>query len=297
MKTISRFPRWIVLARAGNRGQAAALFLVTAVVLLSLVFSAVYLSHQGVLKTASADRIDSLAISAATWEARGLNLIAALNDGVLQCFRLIRWICAVWAALAVLAATGYGAAIFSAYSNYARRFVRNLWERARDLAGWADKVREATPGLVLAETASLAEKLKVVGALSPCNPEGTHDAEGTLELHLKQGEPMGLADAMLPILTALGSGLGKAVRAILNPIVEGLLGASGEPIRLLVPEDDFDKAQSVRFTGFAEEEGLSLPFVPPAGRRRYVFSSFACPYGGGSTSMTWKSRLFEKEDR
>ena len=34
-------------------------------------------------KVASANSTDAVALSAATWEARGLNIIAALNDGIL----------------------------------------------------------------------------------------------------------------------------------------------------------------------------------------------------------------------
>jgi hypothetical protein len=294
MNAISYFSRQVILSRSGNKGQAAALFLVTAVLVLSLVFSAIYISHQGVLKIASANKIDSVALSAATWEARGLNLIAALNDGVYQCIRLIRWICAIWAVLAVAAATGYGAALFSAYSDYAEEIIRNLWNRATELAEWAEKVKEATPSLVLADAVSLSLKMNVVGMLTPGNPKGAHDGKNTLELHLKKGKPIGLSEALSPILDLLGSGIGDAVKAILNPILAGLLGASQEPIRLLVPEDDFDKRQFVRFSGYRDEDGLDLPFIGPAGRRRYPFSTYACPYGGGSTSMTWQSRLIDK---
>lgn len=296
MNAVSYFPRQVALARLGNRGQAAALFLVTAVLLLSLVFSSVYISHQGILKIASANKVDSIALSAATWEARGLNLIAALNDGVHQCIKLIRWIAAIWAVLAIAAATGYGAALFSAYSDYAEEMIRNVWNRARELAEWADKVKEATPSLVLAETVSLSRKLEVVGLLSPCNPKGRHDAPDTLELHLKKGKAIGLSEALSPILDLLGSDVGDAVKAVLNPILAGLLGASQEPIRLLEPEDDFVERQFIRFSGYRDEKGLDLPFIGQIGRRRYPFTTLAQPYGGGCTAMTWQSRLFKKED-
>ncbi len=296
MNRISLYPRQICQARLGNHGQAVSLFLVTAVLLMSLIYSAVYLSHQGVLKITAINKIDSVAISAATWEARGLNLIAALNEGVYECIRLIRWICAIWAVLAIASATGYGAAIFSAYSDYAEDIIRNVWERATELADWAERVKEMTPSLVLAETAALSAKLGVTGVLTPTNPVGSHDSEGTLELHLKKGKKIGISEALAPILDLLGSGIGGAVKSILNPILAGILGASQEPIRLLIPEDDFDRRQVVRFSGYREAEGLSVPFIGPLGRRRYAFSTTAQPYGGGSTEMTWKSRLFETED-
>lgn len=297
MRSISFFSRQVALAVRGEHGQAIPLFLVTIVLLLSLIYTAVYLSHQGVLMVSSANAIDSVAISAATWESRSLNIIAALNEGVYQCIRLIRWVCAIWAVAALAAATGYGLPFFSAYSDYARGIIRNLWNRARELSEWADRVKEITPSLVVVETVSLSSKLNVAGMLSPTNPGGPHDGADTLELHLKKGEPIGLSEALGPILSILNSGLGKAVKSILNPILAGLLGGSPEPIRLLVPENDFPDRQFVRFGGYRIEEGLDLPFIGTFGRRRYAYASYAQPYGGGTTQMTWKSRLFEKEDR
>ena len=63
MTAISYFSRQAIQSRLGNRGQATALFLVTSVLILSLVFSAIYISHQGVLKIASANcRRSSLSV-------------------------------------------------------------------------------------------------------------------------------------------------------------------------------------------------------------------------------------------
>lgn len=293
MSGLSWFVRQVAFSRSGNRGQATTLFLVTSLVMVSLVYSAAYLSHEGVRRVSSANSIDAIAISAATWEARCLNVIAALNDGVSQCFRLIRWICAVWAALAVAAATGVGIPAFQAYTDYAKVAIRNLWERAREFARWSDRVRAMAPGLVLSETATLCSRLEVVGVLHPSNPRGRHDSESTLELHLERGEPLGLADALAPIL---GVKTGKPARKILNPILAGLLAANPEPIRLLRPEADFGRRQRVRFTGYRTTESVLFPWVGNVGGRRYPFTAWACPYGGGATEMSWKSRLFEPEE-
>ena len=97
---IGYFSRQAVRLRAGYRGQATALFLVVAATLLVVVFASVRLHHVAYARVTTADSVDAIALSAATWEARCLNLIAALNDGAIQCFRVIRWTCAVWAALA-----------------------------------------------------------------------------------------------------------------------------------------------------------------------------------------------------
>src|SRR4030065_150920 len=98
--------------RRGAYGQAALLLLPTLTAILSVVFAAVYVAHLGVEKIASANAVDAIALSAATWEARGLNLIAAFNDGIQQCFRLIRWTWVFWAAMAIAACTGVGLPAF-----------------------------------------------------------------------------------------------------------------------------------------------------------------------------------------
>src|SRR5512143_1171332 len=108
MTMISIFTRRIILLRNGYAGQATLLLLVVVTAILSLVYATVYISHLGAAKVASSNASDAIVLSAATWEARGLNMIAALNDGILQCFRVIRWTCVVWAALAVAACSGAG---------------------------------------------------------------------------------------------------------------------------------------------------------------------------------------------
>ena len=95
MTRIGYFSRQAVRLRSGNPGQATALFLVVAATLLVVVFASIRLHHVAVARVSTADSVDAIALSAATWEARCLNLIAALNDGAIQCFRVIRYTCVV----------------------------------------------------------------------------------------------------------------------------------------------------------------------------------------------------------
>ena len=234
-----------------------------------------------------------------SWEARGLNLIAALNDGVLQCLRVIHAICVVWAGMAALACTGYGIPAFVAYSKYARRLVQSYWRCARQLADWSRTVKKMTPGLVLAETASLAKMLKVAGILAPCNPAGGHDAENTLELHLKEGAPVRVLDAMGPIAQLrkrLGGGKWSGtVASVIDSVIRAVVGAGGESIRLLEPEEDFARRQRVRFSGVYSAAPIPVSFLPWARRERFPEVSSAEPYGGEAAVMTWRSRLVDKE--
>lgn len=301
---IALFSKQAVLLRRGNAGQATVLLLTAAAAILSVAFASVYVSHLGAEKVAAANAVDAVALSAATWEARGLNMIAALNDGILQCLRVIRWTCIVWAALAVTACFGVGIPAFVAYSRRAIKIIRSYWKCARQLAEWSEKVKEATPYLVLAETVSLSKKLSVVGTLLPLDPRGAHDRENTLELHVAKGPPIHLVDALGPIIEVPGK-IGKSrwskkitrrIIGVVDAAIRAIIGAGGEPIRMLVPESDFAKRQKIRFAGFRSSS--PLPIADPAwsAAKRFYSECWAEPHGGGAASMTWRSRLTGKPE-
>jgi hypothetical protein len=299
---IGYFSRQAVQLRAGNRGQATALFLVVATTLLVVVFASIRLHHVAFARVATANSVDAIALSAATWEARCLNLIAALNDGAIQCFRIIRWTCVVWAALAVAAAFWVGIPAFVAYSRQARRLIAGYWDTAHLLVSWSEKIRKAAPYLVLAEVAALAKQRNVPGILFPLNPVGPHDGKNTLELHLAPGPPISLMEAIAPIsgvlnqlkkIRVLNSAM-KAVIALLDTALRGIVGTGNGPIRMLEPESDFTDRQFVRFEGIHTVPDLPIPFLDEQGKRRVFEEATAQPYGGGSAEMTWRSRLTER---
>ncbi|TSA00446.1 MAG: hypothetical protein D4R80_01025 [Deltaproteobacteria bacterium] len=302
MTMIGYFSRQAVQLRAGNRGQATALFLVVAATLLVVVFASIRLHHVAVARVSAANSVDAIALSAATWEARCLNLIAALNDGAIQCFRVIRWTCALWAALAVAAAFGFGAPAFAQYTREARRLIAGYWDTAHLLVSWSEKIRKAAPYLVLGEVAAMSSRRNVAGILFPLNPRGPHDGKNTLELHLAHGAPIHLMDAMAPISGVLNrlkrirflKGATKAVIALLEGALRGIVGTNKGPIRMLEPEKDFTDRQLVRFEGIHTVPDLPIPFLGEQGKRRVLEDATAQPYGGGSAEMTWGSRLIER---
>lgn len=299
---IGYFSRQAVRLRTGNRGQAAALFLVVASTLLVVVFASIRLHHVAVARVTTADSVDAIALSAATWEARCLNLIAALNDGAIQCFRVIRWTCVVWAALAIAAAFGVGAPAFAEYTREARRLISGYWNTAHLLVSWSEKIRKAAPYLVLGEVVALSNRRNVVGILHPLNPSGPHDGKNTLELHLAPGAPIYLMDAIAPISGVLSrlkrirllKSVTKAVIALLDTALRGIVGTDRGPIRMLEPEKDFPDRQFVRFQGIRTVPDLPIPFLDERGKRRVLEEATAQPYGGGSAEMTWRSRLTER---
>ncbi len=299
---IGYFSRQVTQLRAGNRGQAAVLFLVVAATLLVVVFASIRLHHVAVARVTTSDSVDAIALSAATWEARCLNLIAALNDGAIQCFRVIRYTCVVWAALAVAAAFGYGAPAFAEYTREARRLIAGYWNTAAMLVSWSEKIRKAAPYLVLGEVASLSGKRNVQGILFPLNPHGAHDGRNTLELHLRPGEPVTVLDAIAPVSNVLNrlkrarvlESAAKGVIALLDAALRGIIGGAKGPIRMLEPEKDFPDRQFVRFEGWHTVSDLPIPFLGEQGKRRVFESASARPYGGGPAEMTWKSRLIDR---
>jgi hypothetical protein len=299
---IGYFSRQTVRLRAGEPGQATALFLVVAASVLVVVFASIRLHHVAVARVSTADSVDAIALSAATWEARCLNLIAALNDGAIQCLRVIRWTCAVWAALAVAAAFGVGAPAFAEYTREARRLINGYWDTAHLLVSWTEKIRKAAPYLVLGEVAALSSRRNVAGILFPPNPRGPHDGKNTLELHLAPGAPIPITDAVAPIrgvlerlkkIRFLKSAM-KAVIALLDTALRGIVGTRKGPLRMLEPETDFADRQFVQFEGIHAVPSLPIPFLEEAGKRRVRDTATAQPYGGGSAEMSWKSRLTER---
>jgi len=299
---IGYFSRQSTRLRAGNRGQATALFLVVAATLLAVIFASIRLHHVAVARVSTSDSVDAIALSAATWEARCLNLIAALNDGAIQCFRVIRWTCVLWAALAVAAAFGFGAPAFTEYTREARKRIAGYWDTAHLLVSWSEKIRKAAPYLVLGEVAALSSRRNVAGILFPWNPRGPHDGKNTLELHLAPGAPISLTDAIAPIngvLTRLKririlKSATKKVIALLDTALRGIVGTGKGPIRMLEPEIDFPDRQFVRFEGIHTIPDLPVPFLHERGKRRVLEEATAQPYGGGSAEMTWRSRLIDR---
>ncbi len=302
---IGFFTRQVLESRRGNRGQATVLFLVIAATLLALVFASVRLQNLQVARVGCANAVDAIALSAATWEARSLNMIAALNDGISQCVRAIRWISVVWAALAVAAAFGPGLPAFIRYSREAQQRISALWETAHRLASWSERIKNTAPYLVLGEVAALSRKRNVTGILTPMNPRGPHDGNETLELHLEHAPPLHLSEAVLPVSGALNrvkrirllKGPAKAVASLLEAAL-GRLDRSGKgPIRMLVPEKDFRERQFVRYTGYQPVPDLPIPFPGEKTNPHVSAEAQAEPYGGGPVEMTWRSRLTERSTR
>ena len=300
------FSRQAIHIRNGNTGQAMVLFLVVVCTVMTLLFASIAIHNMSAAKVAAANAVDAMALNAATWEARCLNIIAALNEGISNCITLIRVTVVVWAASAITVAFGgLGFPIFVEATKYAREVISNCWSTARMLASWSENIQKMAPYLVLGETVALAIKLEVVGILHPYDPGGPHDGENTLELHLEQSPPMYLIDLFGPISDVirkinrywfLNSNM-KNVKNMANSAINFLLTGNREPIYMLIPEKDFNDRQFVKFVGGREHRPLPIPFLGNNETERLFDEAQAEPYGGDALSMTWKSRLTKREEK
>jgi hypothetical protein len=144
----------------------------------------------------------------------------------------------------------------------------------------------------------------VTGILTPVDPRGPHDGKNTLELHLKQGPPLLLVDALSPITSIAAQiakwkwakNLARMVTTVIDTALRSILGMGGAPIRMLEPEEDFSRRQKVRFTGYKSFSPLPIPYLNPSVTHRFPMESYAEPYGGGVAEMNWKSRMTEKPE-
>jgi len=120
----------------------------------------------------------------------------------IQCFRVIRWTCVLWAGLAIAAAFGFGAPAFAEYTR--KPADSSPGTGARPIC-WSPGPKDPKGGAVPGprEVAALSDRRNVAGILSPLNPRGPHDGKDTLELHLAPGAPIALLDAIAPIREVL----------------------------------------------------------------------------------------------
>ena len=119
------------------------------------------------------------------------------------------------------------------------------------------------------------------------------------------GTPISIMEAIAPISGVLNElkrirflrSAMKAVIALLDTALRGIVGTSKGPIRMLEPEKDFPDRQFVRFEGIHTVPDLPIPFLGERGKRRVFEEATAQPYEGGSAEMTWRSRLTERRKK
>ncbi len=115
-----------------------------------------HISTMTVRKIELQNAADASAYSMALIQARALNSIAILNQGISFLKTVVIAIYAVWAALVAASFWGVGLAALSVYSKYAYDVVKALTKLAKAMGWIQDKIVEFTPFLCVAEGERIA---------------------------------------------------------------------------------------------------------------------------------------------
>ncbi len=141
--------------RQGEHGQAVVFVVITLVTLIVFVAAAVNVGRDLSYKMELQNTADSAAMAGAVWEARGLNLIAGLNQGIVLCVELIVIIVSAIALLTVCAGTLWWAGVGEACTgvlplvlNYANEAIPRLWNTAKEMSKLEAQIAKIFPVIV-----------------------------------------------------------------------------------------------------------------------------------------------------
>ncbi len=163
----------------GEQGQAAVFIVITLITLIIFVAAVANIGRELSYKMEMQNTADSASIAGAVWEARGLNLIAGLNQGIVLSVELIVITVSAIAILGVCSATlwwaGIGEACASALPeviNFAKDAIPRLWKTAVEMSKLERKIVKTFPYMVPAaiELASGANPNSPVSIPYPYQP-------------------------------------------------------------------------------------------------------------------------------
>ncbi len=286
-----------------RRGYVTAFTLVTSLALITSVFLSIntgkYFYEQNSVETAA----DSIAISLATWESRGLNAIAILNYGMSRSVHLIRVVLLLWVSSIGLALSG-NPSLFFHLSKKAPAVIRKLWDSGVKFSNMAKKIKKAVPPLMLACLSRLLKYYNINGFLYPSIPAPGRRSDAVLRLCLEDGEPLTITGIMGELRGKARSHRPKSrfkrfffkrLTRIFFSQVRFLFALKGEIIPQ-VTERDFHEKQVVYFVGYSGSRAPLLGTIFNEKYRNYAVSC-AKPYGGTSFKAAWKSRRVKPESK
>lgn len=279
-----------------KRGYITGFTLIVSLLLISSVFLSIntgkYYFEQNHIENAA----DSIALSLATWESRGLNVIAMLNYGMERSIRYIRIVLMLWVASIGVALYG-NPSLFFHLSRKAPGIIQKLWNAGVKFSKMAKRVKNAIPLLLLSCFRKLLKYYGIHGFIYPSLPFSEKKNDVALRLHLKDGEP-------LSIIQILHEAKGKArsykpknrfkrffykvLTRIFFSSIRFLFNLKGEIIPQVM-EEDFHEKQMIYFFGYS---GRRKPFLNNIFQEKYRNYAVSCakPDGGTSYDARWKSR-------
>jgi hypothetical protein len=217
-----------------ERGQAMVFVVIVLITLLIFVASVVNVGREISYKMEMQNTADSASIAGAVWEARGLNLIAGLNQGIVLSVELIVIIVSAIAILGVCSATLWWAGIGEACAtalpvvlNFANNAIRRLWNTAVEMSNLEKKIARIFPYIVPAavELASGANPNSPVSIPYPYQPSDSVPPPLTpqaISLNVEKGNFQDLISAIMKEIS-------KAIDKIF-PLLSQALGLLGKAI-------------------------------------------------------------------
>lgn len=223
-------------SRNGEQGQAIVFVVITLVTLIVFIASVANVGRELSYKMELQNTSDSASMAGAVWEARGLNLIAGLNQGIVLCVELIVIIVAAIAILAVCSATLWWAGIGEACAtalplvlNFANKAIKRLWNTAVEMSKLEKKVAEIFPDIVpaaveLASGANPYSPLSIPYPYQPSDKVPPPLKPEAISLNVDKGTFQDLIQAIM-------ESIGKTIDKIF-PLLSQALGLLGKSIDL-----------------------------------------------------------------
>lgn len=222
--------------RDGEQGQAIVFVVITLITLIIFIASVANVGRELSYKMEMQNTADSASMAGAVWEARGLNLIAGLNQGIVLCVELIIIIVAAIAILGVCSATLWWAGIGEACAtalplvlNFANKAIKRLWNTAVEMSNLEKKIAKIFPYTVpvAVEIASGANSNSPVSIPYPYQPSDKVPPPLTpqeISLNVDKGTFQDLIEA---IMKEISKTLDK-----IFPLLSEALGLLGKSIDL-----------------------------------------------------------------
>lgn len=182
---------------------------------------------------------DSSALSGAVWEARGLNLLSALNTGMTIAVAVIVFETAVFLALSAICfltfwAGGGSCSFIPSWVSFMRKTIPSLWKSAKEMESIGDKVVRVFPAFAVADALRIAYLNPGVrlGVVYPFIPGDYRSEEGKLTLHVRKGSFGEIVNHIERIVSvviekAVSEGLGDEAGSIAGRAVGAVAGFIG----------------------------------------------------------------------
>ncbi|RMG57030.1 MAG: hypothetical protein D6713_10395 [Deltaproteobacteria bacterium] len=282
-----------------KRGSAAVLVLVCLSALLGSFSFAVNVGKYFHEKTSTDVAAEAIALSLATWEARHLNISAALNEATVSCIKGIRLILMKGAVSVGLAVHGNFGPIFR-FSREGRKAVKKLWSLATKYSSLNRKVRKTYP-LVLAESLrELCSYYDVKGIPFPLISGSKGKGNSSLILPVVESPNLEISGSIRAAIRKARSykprnpfkkKLFKVAYSLFERILRAFFSLKGHAF-LQVPARKAEELGKIHILAVSREKSPFLSsFYPKKYRTWSVAAATVIP--GDVFKPTWKSRLTE----